>query len=91
MSDQQRQIELEMRLSAIEFVLCKVFSAILVASGKTDAQSDAVLDQIAQHAGTQKFLGLDAAFSDLASDEFSIAVRKLTDATKAMARMLPQL
>lgn len=88
MSDQQRQIELEMRLGAIEFLLCKMYSAILVGTGRSDAQISSGLDQITEHAKTQKFPGLDAAFSDLASDEFAIAVGKLTEATKAMAKSL---
>lgn len=88
MPTQQENIELEMRISAIEFLLCKMFSSVLVASGQSDFQISAGLDQIADHAKTQKFPGLNAVFSDLASDEFSTAVRKLTVATTAMARSL---
>ena len=97
MSGQQEKIELEMRPGAIEFMLCKLISNILKANSilKAGAQSDgsarsgaeimAGLDQIAEHAKTQKFPGLNAAYSDLMSDEFSIAIKRLTEMTKIMA------
>jgi hypothetical protein len=87
MPDQQ-QIDLEMRLGALEYLLGKMFSSILKGSGKTDQQINGGLDQIAEHAAQQKFPGLDPALSDLASAEFGIAVKKLTDAIKAMAKQL---
>ena len=84
MSGQQEKIELEMRLGAIEFMLCKLYSSVLKAGARSESEIRAGLDQIAEHAKTQKFHGLNAAYSDLASDEFYIAVSKLTEATKKM-------
>jgi hypothetical protein len=82
------QIEHEMRLSAIEFVLCKLTSSILKGTGRTDAQLAADLNQIADHAKTQSFPALDAVQSDMSSDEFSIAVRRLCDLIREMAAKL---
>lgn len=86
MASQQKQIELIMRLTAIEFILCKLYSATLKVSGQSDDQISAVLRQVAENAKDQKFPGLNAALSDLASDEYSTAVKKLTDTIEIMAR-----
>lgn len=86
MSDQQAKIELEMRLNAIEFMLCKLQGSILAAGSMSLEQIDAGLDLTADHAGQQTFPGMNPVFSDLSADEFSTAVRRLTQAIKVLAR-----
>ena len=86
MSSHQDKIDLEMRLAAIEFMVCKVWGALIGAGGRTIDLIDEGLDQLAGHAKTQLFPGLDAALSDHASDEYATAVRRLTEATKVLVR-----
>jgi hypothetical protein len=88
MSEQQRAIELEMRLSALEFLVCRIYASLLRASASSNDQISAGLNQIAEYAKSQMFPGLDPAFSDLASDEFSLAVKRLADLTRAMVERL---
>jgi hypothetical protein len=84
----QNQIDLEMRLSAMEYMLGKLFSVVLKANVQSDQQMEAGLDKIAEDAKTQKFPGLDPAMHDLVSDEYASAIRRLTDMIKAMAKAL---
>jgi uncharacterized coiled-coil protein SlyX len=76
-------IELEMRLSALEYVVCKLNVAILAATVPLD-QIPARLDQFAEEAGQQLFPGLDPALSDHASAEWQAAIGKLVKAQKEM-------
>ncbi len=89
MSDQQARIELEFRLSAIEYMLSKLWAATLKASTPlSDRQRGEALDQLAEGAKTQKFPGLDPSMHDLASDEYARSVKRLTDAIKSTAEAL---
>jgi hypothetical protein len=70
-------VKLEMRLRAIEYFLCKAFMGMtLEQTGSVDAAKLAV-NKLAQRADQQMFPGLDPAMSDLASAEWTDAVRRL--------------
>lgn len=84
MTGQQRQIELEMRLSALEYMMGKIYTLVLKRSEMSNQQISTALDQIAEGSETQKFPGLDPVMHDLASDEYARAMRRLTDLIKAM-------
>jgi hypothetical protein len=85
---QQNQIELEMRIAAIEFLLCRSVAVMLKSVVRSDVQISIGLDQISEHAKTQKFPGLDAAMSDMASDEYAAAVKRLTNMAKVLVEGL---
>lgn len=87
MSD-QKQIELEMRLMAIEHLLMRVHAIILVANTPDQQTLERGLDRVAEHAAGQMFPGLNSALSDHATDEFGRAVRRLLEGTKAVAERL---
>ncbi len=73
----ENTVKLEMRLNAIEYFLCKAFMGLtLVQTGSVDAAKSAV-NKLAQRADQQMFPGLDPAMSDLASAEWTDAVRRL--------------
>jgi hypothetical protein len=80
---QQKEIEAEMRLSAIEYLICKLNLAMLTATLPV-GQISQKLDEFAQDADKQKFPGLDAAMSDLASAEWQTAIARLVKAQKEM-------
>ena len=86
--DQQARIDLEFRLSAIEYMLSKLFGVALKASTLSEHQIDEALDQLAEGSMAQKFPGLDPVTHDMASDEYSRAIKRLTDLTKATAKAL---
>jgi hypothetical protein len=70
-------VKLGMRLNAIEYFLCKAFMGLaLVQTGSVDAAKSAV-NKLAQRADHQMFPGLDPAMSDLASAEWTDAIRRL--------------
>lgn len=88
MSDQQAKIDLEFRLTAIEYMVCKLCLITLKTAPLSDAQIATALDKLAEGAMTQKFPGLDPVMHDLASDEFARAIKRLTDLTKALVAAL---
>jgi hypothetical protein len=87
MSD-QRHVDLEMRLAAIEHLLMRVHAIILVTNTPDQQTLERGLDRLAEHAAGQMFPGLNAALSDHATDEFGRAVRRLLEGTKAVAAQL---
>ncbi|MHB1216711.1 MAG: hypothetical protein ACYC1L_00745, partial [Alphaproteobacteria bacterium] len=70
-------IKHEMRLAAIEYLLCRVYVAMIQASGVSSEQTEHLLQRQISGAANQKFPGLDPAMSDLASAEFGEAVERL--------------
>jgi hypothetical protein len=67
-------IRLEMRLSAIEFLLCRLTAATLIASGKTERDLESWRAEMRKTLQKQTFGGLDAATSDAAAAELEGAV-----------------
>jgi hypothetical protein len=80
---QQSDIELEMRINALEYLLCRLNVAVLAATVPLD-QINQRLDEFAEGAGKQLFPGLDPAMSDLATAEWQNAIAKLVDYQKKM-------
>lgn len=83
---QQEEIELEMRLSALEYMLCKLNLAMLLATVPLNQidQINQKLDEFAEDAGRQLFPGLDPALSDLATAEWQVAIARLARIQKEM-------
>lgn len=84
MSDQEERIKLEMRLSAIEYMLSKIWVALMRSSRPTSAQIDAAYAEFLASAAKQRFPGLDPAMSDHASAEWTEAVERLVAFQKEM-------
>ena len=88
MSEQQQAIELEMRLSAIEYMITKMYAAFLVASNASEEKINAAFSDLLAGASAQKFPGFDPAQSDLVSAEWALAVERLLNAQKEMVARL---
>lgn len=79
MSTQDEAIKLEMRLQAIEYLLCRLNVSVLRSTGIPTATISALLTDFATKAGQQSFPGLDPALSDHASAEWSDAISRLVE------------
>lgn len=86
--NQDETIKLEMRLSAIEYLLCRLNVTLLRATGLPTEKIDAALTDFVADASRQKFPGLDPALSDHASAEWTDAVARLVQHQKAILAQL---
>ena len=82
--DEKQLIQLEMRLSAIEFLLCKVYATQLRATQPANSVLSVRLNQFVSDAGKEIFLGLDRELSGLANSEWTAAIEKLANSIKEM-------
>jgi hypothetical protein len=73
----EKAIKLEMRLSAIEFLLCKLTATILVAGRKTEDELQKWREDMKRTLQAQTFAGLDPTTSDVAAAELEDAVDAL--------------
>ncbi len=80
----EETLKLEMRLSALEYLTCKAYSAMMLAHTGSIEGAKAALDQFALEAGQQMFPGLDPAMSDLANAEWTDAVHRLINLQKGL-------
>jgi hypothetical protein len=72
----------EMRLSAIEFLLCRFVAVMAIAAGKTDQDLDHWRTEMQETLQKQTFSGLDPATSDAAAAELEAAVDALFELLK---------
>ena len=79
----QEKIELEMRLGAIEYMLCKLNLAMLAAVAPFD-EINQKLDEFVEGAATQQFDDPDPIQSDLAAAAWQIAIERLVSAQRYM-------
>lgn len=70
-------LKLEMRLTAIEFMVCRITAVSLVASGKTVKDLQKWRAELKQTLQAQTFAGLDAVVSDAFAAEQEEAVDAL--------------
>ena len=70
-------IKLEMRLAAIEYLLCKVHLAMVLMQGVQPEQFDQFATEFVASAGDQRFSVGDPALSDLATAEWQEAIERL--------------
>jgi hypothetical protein len=82
-SEIEKIIRKEMRFSAIEFLLCKLTAATLVASGKTEDDLQSWRSEMQKTLQKQTFSGLDPATSDAAAAALEEAVDALIRLLKA--------
>ncbi len=83
--DYGEKIELEMRLSALEYLCSKSYAAlVLIQAGGDFDVALGLLDQFAIGAEKQMFPGLDPALSDHANAEWTNAIKRLVDSQKRM-------
>ena len=84
MSEIENTIELEMRLAAIEYLLCQLWVNIISLGGineqKFDQATQAMLGQLKR----QTFSGLSPEWSDLAAAELEEAVARLIGMQREM-------
>jgi len=73
----EKIIKDEMRLSAIEFLLCKLTATIVVASSKTERELDLWRTEMKVTLQKQTFSALDPTLSDVAAQELEEAVDAL--------------
>jgi hypothetical protein len=76
-------IKLEMRFSAIEFLLCKFMATFLVASGKTEKELEVWRNGMRETLRKMTFGGLDPSTSDVAAAELEETVDDLLALLKA--------
>ena len=88
MTNQQENIELEMRLSALEYMICKLYATGLVSSGLSDEQIKTAHQKFSDGAKQQTFPDLAPAMSDLVSGEWEQAVGRLLNAQREMVAQL---
>jgi len=74
---EEKAIRLEMRLSAIEFLLCKFVATFLVVGQKTERELEVWRKNMRETLQKQTFDGLDPAISDVAAAELEEAVDAL--------------
>ncbi len=75
-------IKNEMRLSAIEFLLCKLTATILVAGGKTENELNAWRLEMKETLGKQTFGDLDPVIADASAQELEESVDTLLGLVK---------
>jgi hypothetical protein len=84
-------IKLEMRLSAIEFLLCKIHLTMALQSGVQPQNFNRFAKEFVEGAAEQKFPVKDGALSDLFSAEWQAAIEHLIDFEREiLARSFPQ-
>jgi hypothetical protein len=76
-------IKAEMRLWALEVLVCNLFAVSLIATGRPGALFSQVRQQILQGAKLKTFSGVDPALSDLLSAELETAVDRLLEMASA--------
>lgn len=84
MSNQQQEIELEMRLSAIEYMVCKLYATFIAASDPSEEKLTKAFQELREGARQEVFPDFDPAQSDLVSSEWELAVVRLLDMQKEM-------
>ena len=84
-----KELELEMRLSAIEYLLSHIYAGIHVASGATMEKVQLGHSETLDNLRRKPLTGFDPATSDLVSGELENAVARLLDMQREMmAEML---
>src|SRR5579864_1007506 len=78
----QEKVQLEMRLSAIEFLLARLYVATLKTTGLPTAALCASLDRFVADASNEVFLGLEPSLADLANTEWTTAISALVRSIK---------
>lgn len=86
MSELQKNLELEMRLAAIERILTELQASVYLGSGLTVEDIEGVFRGGAEVAARQTFPRLHPAQSDLAAAAWETAILRLSDMTIAAAR-----
>jgi hypothetical protein len=84
MNKNEDAIKLEMRLNAIEYLLCQLWVNILKNAGATEEKFDESSQAMLAHLKTQTFPGLDPGWSDLAAGELEEAVARLVGMQREM-------
>jgi hypothetical protein len=79
----QERIELETRLSALEYLFCKLNVSMLVAT-MPFGQIPRTLDEFVGGSGAQLFRGLDPTLSDHATAEWQNAMARLLKMQKEL-------
>ena len=90
MSDLQEKLELQMRLGAIEQVLCNMQATLMVGNGVSMSEIDAIIDEGMTMANRQTFPSLHPAQSDLAAAAWQEAILRLSNMTREAAKELAQ-
>lgn len=87
----EEAIKLEMRLSAMEYFLCKTYLTVLLTQGVRPDSFDRFAEEFLAGARKQMFSVGDPALSDLASAEWEAAVERLLNLQKELlAQVLPK-
>jgi len=84
MSKNEADIKLEMRLCAMEYLLCQLWVNLLKASGVTEQKFDESSQAMLDHLKKQTFPALPAEWSDLAAGELEEAVSHLVAMQREM-------
>ena len=84
----EEQIKAEMRLSALEFLVCRVWAAFNVAGGATNQDDERRGREFLSGASRQIFPGLDPAMSDHATAEWNAALERLLTMQTALAEQM---
>ena len=84
----ENQLKAEMRLTAIEYVLCDLAAKILLLSGGSKERIEDAHKKLIDELKTQTFPGLDPALGDLASSELEEAVSSLLLMQREMTESL---
>jgi hypothetical protein len=71
------RLKLEMRLAALEFVVCKIAAGVLIASGQTGEKLAKAHEEQMRDVAKQMFPVNDPALSDLATAEWEEAIGRL--------------
>ena len=80
----QDKVQIEMRLSALEYLMTKLFVAHIVSAGFSDEKIQKYFDDLREGAAKQIFPGFDPAISDYVTSEWESAIASLLDAQKRM-------
>jgi hypothetical protein len=80
----EEALRLEMRLAAIEYVVCNFIANVYRSAEIPPKQVLAAQADLIQRLRNQTFPGLDAALSDLAAAELENAVSRLLDMQREM-------
>ena len=80
----EESIKLEMRLSAIEYLLCQLWANIISLAGADENTFNQRTDVVLEKLKKQTFPGLAPEWGDLASAELEQAVARLIDMQREM-------
>ncbi|WP_341909372.1 hypothetical protein [Ferrovibrio terrae] len=86
----QEKVQFEMRLSALEYLVTKLFVAHITTAGLSDEKIQKYFDDFRDGAAKQIFPGFDPAVSDYVTSEWENAIESLLVAQKQMLAQLRQ-